>query len=390
MNTKKVLPILFFVIFFMMVGFGIIIPVLPFLAEEVGANPTQLGWLLGIYSLMQLFFAPIWGKVSDRIGRKPVMVIGIGGLAFSFFMMAISNSLWAMFVARAIGGIFSSANMPTAMAYVADITTPEERGKGMGVIGAATGMGFVFGPAFGGMFSKISLNFPFYFAGFCALFTSIFVLFILKESLDKNKEKSLSTKKSFFAELKTPLTWLYILQLVVTLSMAGLEAMYAYFVSQKIGMTTVELGYVFMIMGVASAIVQGGAVGVLSRKFGEGKVIQLGIFISAIGFLLILFSTNFLTAAIYLTVFGIGNSLIRPAMNALLTKTTTTDYGSITGLLSSFDSLGRIIGPPLGGWLFEYAIGLPFIVGAILTLCTLVLYPIFMAHMKKRNQRLVS
>lgn len=391
MNTKKVLPILFLVIFLMMVGFGIIIPVLPFLAEEVGATPTQLGWLLAVYSLMQLFFAPIWGKISDRVGRKPVMVIGIAGLALSFFIMAIADSLWLLFVARIMAGILSSANMPTAMAYVADITTPENRGKGMGIIGAATGMGFVFGPALGGVFSKVSLNFPFYLAGFCALLTSILVLVVLKESLDKNKRKATSVQKSsFFAELKTPLTWLYILQLTISLSMAGLEAMYAYFVSQKLGITTVELGYIFMIMGVASAVVQGGLVGVLSRRFGEGKVIQLGILVSAIGFILILFSTNFLTAAIYLTVFGIGNSFIRPAMNALLTKTTTTNYGSITGLLSSFDSLGRIIGPPLGGWLFEYTIGLPFIVGAILTLCTLTLYPIFMLHMKKRNQSLIS
>jgi MFS family permease len=130
-ETKRALPILFAVMFLVMVGFGIIIPVLPFYAEDIGANPTQLGFLMGVYSLMQLLFAPMWGRISDRVGRKPVIMIGILGLSLSFFLMGVSSSLWMLFVARIIGGILSSANMPTVMAYVADITSPEERGKGM-------------------------------------------------------------------------------------------------------------------------------------------------------------------------------------------------------------------------------------------------------------------
>ena len=127
--------------------------------KNIGASPTQLGFLMAVYSLMQLLFAPIWGRISDRIGRKPVIMIGILGLSLSFYLMGISSSLWMLFVARIIGGILSSANMPTVMAYVADITSPEDRGKGMGVVGAATGLGFVFGPALGGVFSKISLTY---------------------------------------------------------------------------------------------------------------------------------------------------------------------------------------------------------------------------------------
>lgn len=392
MSTKKVLPVLFLVVFLVMVGFGIIIPVLPFLAENVGATPTQLGWLMSIYSILQLIFAPIWGKISDKIGRKPVMAIGIFGLAFSFVVMGLSDSLLWLFIARVIGGVLSSANIPTAMAYVADITTPVERSKGMGIIGAATGMGFVFGPAIGGMFSSNNIHLPFFVAAGCSFFTAILVLIVLKESLTKEQRRIEADKptRSFFAELKTPATWLFILQMIVSLSMAGLEAMYAYYMNDKLGYSSVQLGYIFMVMGVGSAIVQGGLVGRMSKKIGEGKVIQLGIVISAIGFILVLFSSNFITAAIYLTVFGMGNSCIRPAMNSLVTRTATSNFGSMTGLLSSFDSLGRIVGPVFGGWLFEVSVGLPFIVGAILTLCTLVLYPIFIAHMKKSNQTLVS
>lgn len=378
METKKALPILFLMMFLVMVGFGIIIPVLPFLAEKVGGSPTELGLLMAVYSLMQLFFAPMWGRISDRIGRKPVMVIGIAGLALSFFISAMADSLWVLFVARIIGGILSSANMPTAMAYVADITTPENRGKGMGIIGAAIGLGFIFGPAIGGIFSKTSLTFPFYIAGAVSLITLVLVLVLLKESLPIEKRAQHSTsKESIWNAFKGPLKVMFILQLIITLSMAGLEATFAYFAAEKADIGTVQLGYIFMIMGFGSAIVQGGLMGPMIKKMGEGAVIRLGIVVSAIGFFLILFSTNFWTAAVFLTIFGLGNGMIRPGISSLLTKNSNTGHGSVTGLLSSFDSFGRIAGPPLGGWLFSISIDLPYIAGAALSILALILYQFY-------------
>lgn len=370
-----------------MVGFGIIIPVLPFFAEKVGASPTELGFLMAVYSLMQLIFAPMWGRISDRIGRKPVIMIGIAGLALSFFMMAVSTKLWMLFAARIIGGFLSSANMPTTMAYVADITSPEDRGKGMGIIGAAVGLGFIFGPAIGGIFSKTSLNAPFYVAGISSIVTLFLVFFLLKESLSPEHRHAASTeKKSMWKAFTGTISVLFILQLFISLSMSGLEATFAYFAAKKANMDTVQLGYIFMIMGLAGAIVQGGLVGRLTKKFGEGRVIQMGIIISAVGFGLILLIDSFATAAIYLTIFGIGNGVIRPSISSLLTKTSTAGYGSATGLLSSFDSLGRIVGPPLGGWLFSIAIGLPYISGAIISILALILYQVYSAKAKKVRQ----
>ena len=177
METKKSLSILFAVMFLVMVGFGIIIPVLPFYAENIGASPAQLGLLMAAYSVTRLLFAPMWGRLSDRIGRKSVILIGIFGLAISFFLMAVSSALWMLFAARIIGGFLSSANMPAVMAYVADITTQEDRGKGMGIIGAAIGLGFIFGPAMGGIFSESSLALPFYLACASSLLTFLIVLF---------------------------------------------------------------------------------------------------------------------------------------------------------------------------------------------------------------------
>ncbi|MDG5788374.1 MFS transporter [Evansella sp. AB-P1] len=384
MDTKKALPILFAVMFFVMVGFGIIIPVLPFYAEEMGASPLQLGLLMAVYSFMQLVFAPMWGRISDRIGRKPVIMIGIFGLAISFFFMAVSTQLWMLFVARIVGGFLSSANMPTVMAYVADITSEDDRGKGMGIIGAAVGLGFVFGPAIGGIFSQINLHMPFYISAISSLLTFFFVLFMLEESLSvKNRSKAGSKRTPLRKALHGPGSILFFLQLFISLSLAGLEATFAYFAAERAGLNAVQLGYIFMIMGFAGALVQGGLVGRLTKKLGEGVVIQIGIGISALGFALILFVDSFITAAIYLTVFGIGNGFIRPSVSSLLTKTANTGYGSTTGLLSSFDSLGRIIGPPLGGWLFAISIGLPYISGILLSLIAFVLFRIYSIQSKK-------
>lgn len=385
MQTKKALPILFAIMFLVMVGFGIIIPVLPFYAEEIGANPTELGLLMAVYSLMQLIFAPYWGRLSDRIGRKPVMMIGIGGLALSFFIQAVSTELWMLFAARILGGLLSSANMPTAMAYVADITTEENRGKGMGIVGAAVGLGFVFGPAIGGIFSKISLSMPFYIASASSLVTLILVSIVLKESRQKQSDTS-HKKESIWKSFNKNVSVLFFVQLLISLSLSGLEATFAYFAAQKAGLNTVQLGYIFMIMGFAGAMVQGGLVGRWTKKYGESAVIQGGMIVSAIGFALILAVNNFLTAAIFLSIFGIGNGVIRPSVSSLLTKLSTTGHGSSTGLLSSFDSLGRIVGPPLGGWLFSISIGLPYISGAVITIAALALFLVFrQKQMKPSN-----
>ncbi|WP_338470176.1 MFS transporter [Niallia sp. XMNu-256] len=386
-NNKKALSILFAVMFLVMAGFGIIIPVLPFYAEEVGASPTQLGLLMAVYSLTQLLFAPMWGRISDRIGRKPVIMAGILGLTFSFFMTGFANELWMLFVARIIGGMLSSANMPTAMAYVADITSAEDRGKGMGVIGAATGLGFVFGPAIGGVFSKFSLSTPFFVAGSLSLLTFFLVWILLKESLTTEKRTQPQAKKtSVWSEFTGAGSLLFFLQLFISLSLSGLETTFAYFAAVKADIGTVELGYTFMIMGLASAFVQGGLIGRLTKKFGEGPVIAGGIIVSAFGFFLILFTYNFLTAALFITIFGIGNGVIRPTVSALLTKSADSGHGSKTGLLSSFDSLGRIIGPVAGGWLYEKSINLPYISGIILSFIALALYFIYKAQAAKMNK----
>lgn len=376
LKLSKVLPILFLIMFLVMVGFGIIIPVLPFYAEELGATPTELGLLMAVYSFMQLVFAPIWGRISDRIGRKPVLLIGIFGLSISFFILAISSQLWMLFVARIIGGILSAANMPAVTAYVADITSEEDRGKGMGIIGAATGMGFVFGPAIGGVFSKIDIHMPFYLSGTLSLLTLLLVLIVLKESIQHTTASDSSMGNKRIKLVRGPLSMLFFLQFFISVSLSSLEATFAYFAAERAGLDAVTLGYIFMIMGLASAIVQG-TMGKWTKRYGESAIIQIGIVVSAIGFGLILFTRDFKSAAIFLTIFGVGNGVIRPSLSSLLTKRFKGSHGAAIGYLSSYDSLGRIIGPVLGGLLYSVAIGLPYISGIVMSFIAFILFRVF-------------
>lgn len=372
--------------FLVMVGFGIIIPVMPFYAENLGASPTELGILMTVYSFMQFVFAPMWGRISDRIGRKPVIMIGIFGLSLSFFITAMATQLWMLFVARIIGGVLSAANMPTVTAYVADITTAEERGKGMGIIGAATGLGFIFGPAIGGFFSNINLHAPFYISGVVSMITCILVYFILEESINYAVHRDISSNKFSFNKIVFgPLSILFFLQFFISLSLAGLEATFAYFAAKKAGLDAVALGYIFMIMGLASAVAQG-SMGRLTKKYGEALIIQVGISISGLGFGLILLINDFMTAAIFLTIFGIGNSVIRPSVSSLLTKSSIIGHGIITGYLSSFDSLGRIIGPVLGGFLYTKLIGLPYIAGMFLSVLAYILFLVYESKPKRSQE----
>lgn len=204
----------------MMLGNGIIIPVFPYYVQNMGANAFQLGLLLTIYALCQFIFAPIWGRYSDKVGRKPLLMLGIAGYAVSFILYGLADALWILFVARIAGGILSAAVMPTAMAYIGDITTEEQRGSGMGLMGASMGLGMVMGPALGGILSGISYAFPFFFAAGLAIANVLTVFILLKESLTaevrmRQQEEAANKGKGCFGsilgELRTPLIQLFIM-----------------------------------------------------------------------------------------------------------------------------------------------------------------------------------
>ncbi len=373
----KQITILFSVLFLVMLGFGIIIPVLPYYAEYFGASEDTFGWLMATYSIMQFIFAPIWGKLSDKVGRKPILLIGLSGYIASFILFAFASKLWVLFVARVLAGILSSATLPTAMAIVADQTTEEQRGKAMGMLGAGIGLGFIFGPAIGGVLSNIqwlnlpSLATPFLFTAILATIPFTLAFFKLEESLSveeklRNEESGRSRKISFQINADN-LALVYLSAFIVSFTLAGLEGTFAFFAKDRAGITTQELGYIFMIMGVANAFVQGGLIGKLINKYGEESTIKFGLLVSSLGFFLLIFANQFWSLAFFLAIFGMGNGMMRPSISSLISKRTTKGQGTAIGIMDSMDSLGRIAGPPIAGILYISMMEFPYLLGAIFT-----------------------
>jgi multidrug resistance protein len=367
-------------------GFGMIIPVLPKIIKSIGAAPIHLGLLLSIYSIVSFIMAPIWGSYSDRIGRRPVIISGLLGFSISFFLFAISGGhLWLMYLSRVLGGFSAGALSSVAMAYVADITTEEERTKSMGLAGMSIGIGFILGPAIGGIFSIWGPYAAFYAATVLTFAMALVAFVILKESLQKREDDHDSHKKhSRFEAFTGSLKYLYVLSFFVAFTLAGLESTFQFFEMKKIGATVLQVGIMFGVVGVVEAIMQGGVIRLFTKTGGENKGILIGLVASSAGFFLILLSQNVVTATLYMVVFSAGNALIRPCVVSLLTKKTTVGQGMTTGLNSSMGSLGRIIGPILGTSVFAVNIHLPFIIGGFLSLAEILLLVRFLTLDKRK------
>lgn len=359
------------------IGFGIIITVMPELIQATDPKNAELhtGWMLAVYSAISFILSPFWGGLSDRIGRRPIILIGVLGFAVSFLLFGLSSgSLTLMYLSRVLGGFFSGAVASVIVAYVADITTPEQRTKGMGLVGMSIGLGFTIGPGFGGILSLISLEAPFYAASILALITFVLAISKLKESLaPEQRRKSTEKKVSRWQAFRGPLKYLYVLAFFVTFTLAGMEATLQFFGMRRFDVTPLQVGILFFVCGFVGALVQGGVVRRRIKAGQEPMYIAAGLIISAIGFFLLLAAHSLWWATMSLAVFGIGNSLIRPCVTSLITQKTTVGKGVASGLSSSMDSLGRIAGPLLGSFLFTIQMGLPYLLGGILCMAALVL-----------------
>ena len=364
-----------------MLGFGIIIPNLAYYAKEIGATTTEIAILMSIYSGMQLLFAPIWGRLSDKHGRKPAILLGLLGNAVALVGFGLAKTYGWLFIARCSAGIASAAVLPSVMAYVADITTAEERGRGMGLMGAAMGLGFILGPAIGGVMG--SHDMPFFVAGGLSLLTCLFALVFLPESLQKgltgaeleDRHEWISPREIFRqTTLKSPLTPLFLVAFFSTFSFSGLEMTFPLFIEDKLNYGEREMGWMFMFMGAIVVPLQGGLLGRLINRFGERRIILTGLLLNALGMVLLLKAYAFVTLTVYLTITGIGNQLIRPTNTSWISKQTRIGQGAAIGIMDAFLSLGRILGPLLGGWLYAKE-AYPYIVLAgILVIATFCLY----------------
>ena len=359
------------------IGFGLIIPVLPLMATAGGAHAYNVGLMLSVYSVIAFFMSPWWGRLSDRIGRKPVLIVGLVGFAVSFAIFGLAKDmLWLMYVARIIGGGFSGAVTATAMAYIADVTNMENRTKGMAFAGASIGMGFVIGPGVGGVLGNVNITYPFFAAAALAIVNAVWGAIALREPLtaeQRQQRHENEPKQSRWTAFAGPLKFLYMVDFVAQFSIATLEGVFQLFEMNRIGASSLEIGMMFFVSGIVGALVQGGIVQRYVTHGREVSAMYIGLVISGIGMLLILWSHNFWTATVFMTIFGASNTVIKPTLTSLITKETTVGQGMANGLLSSMDSLARIIGPTLATLLFEIHHDIPFLFTGVVIFVTVLL-----------------
>ncbi len=338
-----------------MVGFGIVIPVLPLYAEGsvINASPHQLAWIVGIYSLLQLICAPLFGKWSDRVGRKPVLVISIIGTAIGFVVLGAANTVWMLMLGRIIDGA-SGGNISTAMACIADVTTKENRSKNMGLVGAAFGLGFVIGPALGGVLSqKISLSAPFYFAAGLAFLNAALVALRLPETLTpevRARAREKATIGEVFQGGRAGMIGAILAgQLAAVTGFSIMTSLFALYCEKRFDYDAAKVGYLLAYVGLLGVIFQGGLLRRLLKRPIEKQLAVIGAALLAVSMAALPFTHSL--AMLMVVCFGIslGNSFVTPTLNGLASRTTDAHcQGRLLGLMQSAGSLGRFLGPMIG------------------------------------------
>lgn len=390
LQNNKSFWLLFGALFIDLLGFGMIIPLLPFYAESLGASAFVVSLLMMVYSLGQFLCAPVWGTLSDKYGRRPIILIGLFGTMVSFLLFGFAETLFLLFISRALGGMLTAATMPTAQAYVADITSAKERAKKFGLLGAAFGLGFIFGPALGGLLSTISYQAPAFFAAGLAFLNFLGAFFWLPETWtpstrEKKEEKLFDINGMWRSMMHEHIGALILIFTFIALGFSQLQGMYALFAEAKFGLGAKEVGLILFVVGTVSVFVQGFCVGKLVRWIGEIKIIILGCAILCGSYILIGFSASQLFLYTITAVNTVGFALANPTITALLSeKTEKAKQGTMLGFAQSWAALARVLGPPLAGILFSFHIALPFYSGAFFMLCALFIavknYGVYTKH----------
>jgi DHA1 family tetracycline resistance protein-like MFS transporter len=356
-------------------GFGLILPLLPFWAERLGAGPVGVGLVLTVYALAQFLFTPLLGALSDRYGRRPIILASLLIEAVGFALSALAGSLPLLLVARFIGGLGAS-NIGSAQAVVSDVTPPEGRARGMGMIGAAIGLGFVVGPALGGVLAPLGRVVPFWAAMGVALANALLVLVFLPET---RKQRAAGTSArprriALFAGWQTlrrspVVARLVAINLLFTMAFTAMETVFPLFSQKTFGWTAEQNGYIFTYVGVIIVIMQGGLVGQLVKRFGEKTLLVAGLLMLMGGLALLPFSTTLGALLLALGILSAGDGAVSPASSALLSFASAEGaQGETLGLSQGVGGLGRIIGPLAAGSLFAVGAGVAFLAGAALLL----------------------
>ncbi len=374
--------ILFFTVFLDLIGFGIVLPLLPNYARELGASPLLIGIVAGSYSLMQFFSAPIWGSISDKIGRRPVILISVLTSVISYLIFSQSHSILLLLLSRILAGI-GSANVGVTQAYITDITTREERSKALGILGAAFGLGFVLGPPIGGTIkSAYGIEQVGYLAAALTFLDFVLAYFLLPESLKEKKAGSITFAGlqvgTFIKAFQQPaISRLLIIGFCFVFAFVNMQISVPLLWKEHYNQTDRAIGYLFAFVGIVSVAVQGGLIGKVSRKFGERKALVAGLATMCAGVTLIPFVPEgmlFSFGLITLALLAIGNGLVTPLNTSLISLYTKSEaQGEILGVAQSIGALGRIMGPLSGSLLYGLDSHAPYLVGGICLLISVAL-----------------
>ena len=383
---RSALALIFLTVFIDLLGFGILIPILPsFAIKELNMDEAAIGVVLACYSFIQFLFNPVLGKLSDKHGRKPVIVVCLLLNALGYIIFSFTNSFLLLLLSRVVAGVGGSS-IGVAQAYIADVTTRENRAKGMGLIGSAFGLGFVFGPLIGGLLSHLGYAFTGYVAAGFSLSAFVLTIINLPESLNKSQDASTDRpeirKRQLFdiqgmrqILLKPELSILIFLFFVLTFSFANIYGTFALLGIKVYGFTDMQNGYMFGIVGLSSAIVQGVLIGHINKLFSKKYILIISSFLIMVTLALIPYAGSFLGLAIVSIFLSYGTGTFQPTILSLISEVASDkEQGMTLGLNQSLSSFARVLGPLWGGFAFEFlGYPFPFITGSIFTFIILLI-----------------
>ena len=367
--------VIFLTIFVNLVGFGIIVPLLPFYAETFGASPIVVGLLFAVFSLCQLVAAPVLGDLSDRHGRRPILILSLAGTVVSFVMMALAQSLTMLFVARIVDGL-SGGNISTARAYVADVTEPKDRARAYGLIGAAFGLGFILGPAISGVLSHISYTAPIWAAAGITLVATAMAWVWLPETVHRAHAGTGMPFRNIAATMRRPgLRRVLVIDFAYWFAFAVFQTTFALFAAARFGFDAPQTGYFFAAFAVLGAIVQGMLIRPIVNRLGDKPTFMIGLVCAAIGLVASTLTHSPALFALSLVPLALGIGFGHPTMSSLVSRAARDDeQGRVQGAASAVESLGRTIGPVWGiAALQRFGEGMPYWSAAGFLMMTLLI-----------------
>jgi len=395
LSNRRPLTLIFLTLFLDLLGVGILIPITPYLVRQYRSDALTIGLLVLVFSVAQFLMTPVLGALSDRYGRRPVLLVSLFGTAIGHFMFGLAPSLGFMFAARILDGI-TGGNISAAQAYIADITPPEDRAKSFGLIGAAFGLGFMMGPAIGGLLSTISLQAPAFAAGGLALVTTTLSFFFLPESLPLERRTKTALQWSLLNPFqaigsalgRVNLRFMLLATFALNFAYSGLQSHFALYTLTRFGANERQNAWLLTYLGVMITIIQGGLIRRLMPMFGEGKLIRVGLVLGGVGFLALIFapSVGFVYGA--LTLLSMGSGLAAPALQSLVSQRAgASEQGVVLGVTQSLGSLSRILGPLWAGLTFDtFAPSAPYWTGCVMMAVSLFLVGLSSARQQTQAQ----